>query len=66
MKLLGNFMKKLPQLQKLNLNLLSNDIGKNYDNIKYLGEGLKQLINLKNLQLDFSCNLLGDKAEFMK
>lgn len=48
-------------MEKLELIIIKNkyDLGEDKDNYKYLGEGLKSLVNLKHLNLNLSCNKIG-------
>lgn len=52
MNILGKGIKQLSNLISLKLDLSFNYIGKNLLDFKYLGEGLKKLINLKIFELD--------------
>lgn len=51
-------MKQIPSnLQNLKLDLSGNELGKNTDNMKFLGEGMQQVPNnLESFELDLSSN----------
>lgn len=56
----GDSFKKLQNLLHLELDLSVNNLGENFDNIKYLAEGIKNLPNnMQHLELSLSDNKLG-------
>lgn len=61
MKHLGNSLKSMKNnLEYLVLNLSRNSLGNNLENLRHLGDSLKQLDNLKHLELDLENNGLGE------
>lgn len=52
-------MQKLSQLKDLVLNLSDNNLGNDELNMGYLGDILKNMINLKKLELSLCNNNLG-------
>lgn len=62
MKYLRDGIKDLPNknLKSLELDLSDNYLGQNIDEVKYLGETIKELPNrLQNFTFDLSDNILG-------
>lgn len=53
-------MKILPNLKHLTLNLISNSLGKNLNNMNYLRVIMKKLPNLEFLELYLGSNLFGE------
>lgn len=52
MKYKGEIMEQLPiSIEKLTLDLYRNDLGGILGEMKWIGEGMKQLFNLENLTL---------------
>lgn len=42
----------MTKLKSLSLNLYGNALGKNENNLRFIGESLKNLISLEKLELD--------------
>lgn len=55
--------KNLSNLSHLELSLMDNTLGENKDNLKYLGDILRQMPNLLHLNLDLAFNDLGETED---
>lgn len=56
---MGEGLKKMKNLQVLDLDLTRNKIGHMADSMRYLGDGLGEIIELKSLDLNLSINFIG-------
>lgn len=66
MKFLGYALKKLYQLDYLELDLFENNLGLNANNLKMLSLSFINVQYLKQLKLNLSFNKLGENEENMK